>query len=226
MLMEHSRRIAVSVLIALILPVATSHAQERYQERYAVLVGVGEYTYLENDLKGPANDVQLARNYLLSEGFDANNIHWLADDAPITPERDNILKALEAVDARVQAGDFVLLHFSGHGSRICGSRICAVTRSETEHEMIARTAIDTHRLHGCERRHIVELPAVVDSSRCPSLPLIQRAFRAAGTAMQRIRPTEKKLSALRQIQRYSIGAHGFIVHSKARFSFGHRCRVP
>ena len=115
MLMEHSRRIAVSVLIALILIATTSYAKERY----AVLVGVGHYYHLDENhqLKGPANDVQLARNYLLSEGFDEGNIYWLADDAPVLPERANILNALEELDTKVQPGDFVLLHFSGHGSR-------------------------------------------------------------------------------------------------------------
>ena len=115
MLIEHSHRVAVSVLISLILIATTSYAEERY----AVLVGVGHYYHLDekHQLKGPANDVQLARNYLLSEGFDEGNIYWLADDAPVLPERANILNALEELDRKVQAGDFVLLHFSGHGSR-------------------------------------------------------------------------------------------------------------
>ena len=89
-------------------------------ERYAVLVGVGEYVNLDAkyNLQGPANDARLAREYLLEvEGFEERNIAWLADDAPLAPTRGNILAALDVLDRTVQAGDFVLLHLSGHGSR-------------------------------------------------------------------------------------------------------------
>ena len=116
---KHRRAALYAALSVVILLATGSHAEERHAgERYAVLVGVGEYTYLDNDLTGPPNDVRLARDYLIhEEGFEADNIYWLADDAPVAPVRNNILNALEDVDARIQAGDFVLLHFSGHGSR-------------------------------------------------------------------------------------------------------------
>ena len=101
---------------ALMLVAAATYAQERY----AVLVGVGVYANLpaELHLKGPPNDARLAREYLLHvEGFDDDNIFWLADDASVRPTRANILDALEALDRTMRAGDFVLLHLSGHGSR-------------------------------------------------------------------------------------------------------------
>ena len=113
-------RIAGLMCSAFMLAATAIHAQERAQERYAVLVGVGEYVNLDAKLhlKGPPNDVRLAREYLLNvEEFDEGNIYWLADDAPLDPTRANILAALEEVDRNVQAGDFVLLHLSGHGSR-------------------------------------------------------------------------------------------------------------
>ena len=109
-------RIAGLMCSALILAATAIQAQERY----AVLVGVGEYVNLDAKLhlKGPPNDARLAREYLLNvEKFDEGNIFWLADDAPLDPTRANILAALEEVDRNVQAGDFVLLHLSGHGSR-------------------------------------------------------------------------------------------------------------
>lgn len=97
----------------LIVTAAVGHAQEHY----AVLVGVGQYHNFAR-LMGPPNDVRLARDYLMNtEGFDEDNIFWLADDAPVAPERDNILNALEDLDSVVQEGDFVLLHFSGHGRK-------------------------------------------------------------------------------------------------------------
>ena len=107
---------AALVLAGLAFAVTSVYAQERY----AVLVGVGEYVNLAEkfQLQGPPNDAQLAREYLLTvEGFDVANVFWLADDAPLPPTRANILAAFDELDRLVQAGDFVLLHLSGHGSR-------------------------------------------------------------------------------------------------------------
>ena len=90
------------------------------QERYAVLVGVGQYPNFDESLqlKGPSNDIRLARNYLLHvAGFQEDHIVWLSDNAPTLPTRASILAALKNLEGKVRKGDFVLLHFSGHGSR-------------------------------------------------------------------------------------------------------------
>ena len=91
------------------------------QERYAVLVGVGRYPGLEDEklrLYGPPNDVRLAEQYLVEvERFERDNIVMLSDETTKLPNRANILGALETQEATVQEGDFVLLYFSGHGSR-------------------------------------------------------------------------------------------------------------
>ena len=89
------------------------------QERYAVLVGVGQYPNLDASLQlqGPPNDIFLAREYLLLEGFKEEHILSLSDDAPTLPMRANILAALRNLDDKLQEGDFVLLHFAGHGAR-------------------------------------------------------------------------------------------------------------
>ena len=89
-------------------------------QRYALLVGVGEYPYLDKSLQllGPKNDVRLVRDYLLhTEVFDADNIVSLSDDGALPAERNNIVDALSKLDRTVGEGDFVLLYFSGHGSR-------------------------------------------------------------------------------------------------------------
>ena len=90
------------------------------QERYAVLVGVGQYPHLNErlQLKGPPNDVRLARDHLLHvEGFEDDHVIWLSDDAADPPTRANILTALDHLDELLQRDDFVFLHFAGHGSR-------------------------------------------------------------------------------------------------------------
>lgn len=86
---------------------------------FAVLVGVSDYdeTIGLSDLRGPANDVRLLRDVLDKRGD--FNITILADgvDGGIDPTRDNILAALDRVVAETENGDFVYLHFSGHGTQ-------------------------------------------------------------------------------------------------------------
>lgn len=104
------------VIGLLVAPTTVSNAQQRY----ALLVGVGQYPFLDKSLQleGPPNDVRLVREYLLhTERFDADSIVWLTDDGPAAPSRNNILDALADLEQRVSDGDFVLLYFSGHGSR-------------------------------------------------------------------------------------------------------------
>lgn len=107
--------------LAILIGLLTGSAVSLAQDRYAVLVGVGQYPHLRDSLqlKGPANDVRLFRDYLLHvEGFQESHIFSLSDNTPTTwPERDNILATLDNLEARVEEGDFVLLYFSGHGAR-------------------------------------------------------------------------------------------------------------
>lgn len=88
-------------------------------ETRALLIGVSDYPEETGfqDLKGPANDVQLMRDVLAGRG--ATDITLLADQVAgaAVPTRAAILAAFADLAARVQPGDFVYVHFSGHGSR-------------------------------------------------------------------------------------------------------------
>ncbi len=89
-------------------------------KRYAVLVGVGQYPWLSeaHQLTGPVNDVQLLGKYLDDvENFPESSIVRLTDADSDKPLRDNIIGALSRLEESVADGDFVLLYFSGHGSR-------------------------------------------------------------------------------------------------------------
>lgn len=90
-------------------------------EKYAVLVGVSKYASLPQNrqLSGSANDVKLMQSVLKNAGFDAQHMQILADgvDAASPPTRLGILAALHNVSLKALAGDFVYLHFSGHGSQ-------------------------------------------------------------------------------------------------------------
>ena len=94
------------------------------QENHALLIGANSYPSLEERwwLKGPANDVQLVATYLTTEApvpFAAGNVTVLSDGVPgsTAPTLAAIRAAFAELTAEVGPGDFVYLHFSGHGTQ-------------------------------------------------------------------------------------------------------------
>jgi hypothetical protein len=109
---------------ALITAALTLAALPALAENHAILIGANQYKSLEERwwLKGPANDVQLVAGYLTTSApvpFAAENITVLTDGAPgyQPPTLAAIRTAFADLTARVQPGDFVYLHFSGHGTQ-------------------------------------------------------------------------------------------------------------
>lgn len=94
------------------------------RENYAILIGANEYQNLEERwwLKGPSNDVALVATYLTTEApvpFAAENVTVLTDGrTDVEPATlAAIRSAFADLTAQVQPGDFVYLHFSGHGTQ-------------------------------------------------------------------------------------------------------------
>ncbi|MDZ4069245.1 MAG: caspase family protein [Tabrizicola sp.] len=94
------------------------------RENHALLIGANQYPALEERwwLKGPANDVQLVATYLTSEApvrFAVENVTVLSDGVAgaEAPTLAAIRGAFAELTAEVQPGDFVYLHFSGHGTQ-------------------------------------------------------------------------------------------------------------
>lgn len=99
--------------------------------QWAVVIGIDYYSSSipENNLRGCANDAVMVYDFLRgSLGVQETNIflHIARDpasmaskqDPPSTsPTRANILASLDQVTAQASPGDFVLIHFSGHGDR-------------------------------------------------------------------------------------------------------------
>ncbi|MEO0939332.1 MAG: caspase family protein [Pseudomonadota bacterium] len=92
---------------------------------HAVLVGVGDYAYLDADLEGPVNDVSLMARALMARGVTPADMTVLADagaDVPQgaargMPDRAAILSALTGAVRRAGQGDWVVFYFSGHGAQ-------------------------------------------------------------------------------------------------------------
>jgi len=90
----------------------------------ALLVGVGDYRYLDADLRGPVNDVGLMARSLMLRG--ADRVTVLADPGARLPEglappvlatRAAILKGLADLGQGAGPGDTVIFYFSGHGAQ-------------------------------------------------------------------------------------------------------------
>ncbi|MEM6479859.1 MAG: caspase family protein [Pseudomonadota bacterium] len=107
-------------LAALLVTVATP----ALSENYALLIGASTYPNLDERfwLTGPANDVQLVRDYLTGAApvpFAPENVTLLADgvEGAGEPTLQGIREGFARLTETVEAGDFVYLHFSGHGTQ-------------------------------------------------------------------------------------------------------------
>ena len=95
-----------------------------WAENHALLIGANQYPNLKEDfwLKGPANDVKLVQTYLTTAApvpFAPENVTVLADgvEGAPAPTLAAIRTAFADLAAKAKPGDFVYLHFSGHGSQ-------------------------------------------------------------------------------------------------------------
>ena len=84
--------------------------------RKALLVGINDYPGHNSDLRGCVNDVTNVRNVLKAfYGFANEDIRVVTDSRAT---KVNILTRLEKMVTSAKAGDFLVFHFSGHGSQI------------------------------------------------------------------------------------------------------------
>jgi uncharacterized caspase-like protein len=96
--------------------------------RYALLVGVNDYTYF-SDLTYCDDDINNLGRVLQRSGFDPRDTIVLRDgltDRHLLPFRNNILTQFKNQLDSVQPNDLVLVAFSGHGVHLNGkSYLCA-----------------------------------------------------------------------------------------------------
>lgn len=85
------------------------------EERYALLIGISHYTPGQRlrDLDGPKNDVNSMEQALKQLGYKSANVTVLRD---AQASKAGILEALDAMIARVNAGDYFFFYYSGHGT--------------------------------------------------------------------------------------------------------------
>lgn len=94
------------------------------RENHALLIGASQYRNLDERywLKGPANDMTLVQTWLTTASpvpFSSDHVTVLADgvEGAEEPTLQAIRDAFAALVAEVAPGDFVYVHFSGHGTQ-------------------------------------------------------------------------------------------------------------
>jgi hypothetical protein len=102
-------------------------AQNTHVTHYAILIGIDDYP--DKPLKSCVRDVQDTKAYLESVLHDSVAVHMVTasrtdpkltdavKDRGLWPTRDNIISAFNEVTSLARAGDFVYIHYSGHGTR-------------------------------------------------------------------------------------------------------------
>jgi len=87
-----------------------------YATKYALIIAIGDYPTSSGwgDINS-AKDAVLIEKTLVYQGFDQKNITTLLDNKA---SKKGILKALNELKSKLQEGDIVVIHYSGHGQQI------------------------------------------------------------------------------------------------------------
>jgi hypothetical protein len=88
--------------------------------KLALLIGINGYPAGVGELRGCLTDVELQRQLLIHRfGFQQNDILEVSDNVALKPTRETILSAVRShIIEQAKPGDVVVIHYSGHGSRI------------------------------------------------------------------------------------------------------------
>lgn len=120
------RHFSASILDCDVL-VNTMNGQNTIVTHYAILIGIDGYP--DKPLKSCVRDVQDTKTYLESVLHDSVEVQMItasqtgprssdaAKDRVLWPTHDNIITALKRVTSLARAGNFVHIHYSGHGTR-------------------------------------------------------------------------------------------------------------
>lgn len=131
----------------------------RAPKHYAVLIGINCYT--EKPLYGCVRDVTRLEQYLRSKSTTIHIEKFLADtptdptpsEPPeLWPTFENVTSCLQRVTDLGQSGDWVYIHYSGHGTRIEGSS----EYSNTDTGDLALNLLDGNDITKCRYLHGLE----------------------------------------------------------------------
>lgn len=122
--------------------------------RWALLIGVDDYTEIRR-LRFAGNDQRAMAERLVAVGFPQDQVlvlHDKATDKKYLPFRENIERQLELMLGLAEAGDLMMVSFSGHGVQLDGkSYFCAMdTRLDKLRETMIPLESVYDRLSKCK----------------------------------------------------------------------------
>lgn len=104
-------------LLVLFILLFIASSSSRAQDKHSIIIALGgywKYGHYWNDINS-ANDAELLKTALLSQGFKSDNMHIVSE----SETKEEILQSIETlISNTTQAGDFVHIHFSGHGQQV------------------------------------------------------------------------------------------------------------
>ncbi|KAI1378451.1 caspase domain-containing protein [Hypoxylon crocopeplum] len=98
-------------------------------KHYALLIGIDAYPEEGCSLHGCVRDVQEIREYLTKSGATVDiqmltatskdrDLSVATESSGLLPTHSNVVSSFEKITAKASSGDFVYIHFSGHGTAI------------------------------------------------------------------------------------------------------------
>ncbi|WP_179345589.1 caspase family protein [Winogradskyella ursingii] len=100
----------------ILLTLALTFSLTAAAEKYGLIIAVGDYPARTGwSSISSANDVSIIQDALLNQNFKSENITVLLNEQAT---RIGILSAIEALQAKLNKGDIVVIHYSGHGQQI------------------------------------------------------------------------------------------------------------
>ncbi len=108
--MNYFRKAVISIICTMIFCAATA------QDKRALVVGIGEYPAQSGwgRINGD-NDIDIVCSFLADNGFTREGIVTLRN-AQAT--KANIVRQLNSIAGTAKSGDYIYIHFSGHGQQI------------------------------------------------------------------------------------------------------------
>ena len=114
-------------------------------QRYALLIGVNEYTHLSN-LRYCDNDMRALQQAFVKAGFPEKNVtlmHGGSRRAELLPFRNNVIEQLKILLGGVRKNDLVVVAFSGHGVHLGGKDYFCTTDTSLEDPAATMVPVET-----------------------------------------------------------------------------------
>ena len=112
------------------------------RNRYALVVGVGQFKNGINPLQFSVKDARSFYDFLISRaGFPSNGVYFLADQ---NATRDNVVRYLSAIRNSAQEDDLVVVYMSSHGTppdKFGGVYIVTYDTEVSPRERVWQTAV-------------------------------------------------------------------------------------